>query len=294
MLIFDQLKKNDGQLQLLALLLCAGLLVLLAGLWWVQIVNANRFRDSVEAQSFRTVRLAAVRGKILDRNGVALAENQPNYSINLYLEELSAAFRKEFKAMRPRKVVTNDLPFWKDWLGVSPIKTNYPPLKGEQGSQVVRTSRYRVAQRVADEVADVLQAPLTLNYTNFNRHYETARAIPFCLASNLSPQLVARFEEQSINSLGVDLEIQSKRFYPFDTTAAHLIGYVRSDDSSAAGEDAFFSYRTPDYRGLVGIEGGLDQRLRGRAGANLSKSTIWAIARTKTSGNRPSLAPMSS
>lgn len=267
MLIFDQLKKNDGQLQLLALLLCAGLLVLLAGLWWVQIVNANRFRDSVEAQSFRTVRLAAVRGKILDRNGVALAENRPNYNISLYLEELSSAFRKEFKAMRPRKVVTNDLPFWKDWLGISPVKTQYVRLNPEQSTQVIRDSRYRVVQKVADQVATVLQMPLALNYTNFTRHYETARAMPFCLASNLSPQLVARFEEQSINSLGVDLEIQSKRFYPFGTTAAHLIGYVRSDDSSAAGEDAFFSYRTPDYRGQIGIEGGLDQRLRGRAGA---------------------------
>ncbi len=267
MLIFDQLKKNDGQLQLLALLLCAGLLVLLAGLWWVQIVNANRFRDSVEAQSFRTVRLAAVRGQIQDRNGVALAENRPSYSISLYLEELSRDFRAEYRRSRPRVVTTNDLPFWKDWLGISPVKTQYVRLKPEQSTQVIRDSRYRVVQNVADKVAAVLQIPLTLNYTNFTRHYETARAIPFCLASNLSPQLVARFEEQSINSLGVDLDIQSKRFYPFGATAAHLIGYVRSDDSSAVGENAFFSYRTPDYRGLVGIEGGLDQRLRGRAGA---------------------------
>lgn len=267
MLIFDQLKKNDGQLQLLALLLCAGLLVLLAGLWWVQIVNANRFRDSVEAQSFRTVRLAAVRGQIQDRNGVALAENRPSYSISLYLEELSRDFRAEYRRSRPRVVATNDLPFWKDWLGISPVKTQYVRLKPEQSTQVIRDSRYRVVQNVADKVASVLQIPLALNYTNFTRHYETARAIPFCLASNLSPQLVARFEEQSINSLGVDLDIQSKRFYPFGATAAHLIGYVRSDDSSAVGENAFFSYRTPDYRGLVGIEGGLDQRLRGRAGA---------------------------
>lgn len=267
MLIFDQIKKNDAQLQLLALLLCGGLLVLLAGLWWVQIVNANRFRERVEAQSFRTVRLASVRGNILDRNGVALAENRPSYNISLYLEELSREFRTEYRRSRPRAVTTNDLPFWKDWLGISPVKTQYLRLKDEQATQVIRTSRYRVVQNVADKVAAVLQIPLSLNYTNFTIHYETARAMPFCLASNLSPQLMARFEEQSINSLGVDLEIQSKRFYPYGNAAAHIIGYVRPDDSSATGEDAFFSYRTPDYRGLIGIEGGLDQNLRGRAGA---------------------------
>ena len=267
MLIFDQIRKNDAQLQLLALLLCVGLAILLAGLWWVQIVNASRYRATVEIQSFRTVRLAAVRGKILDRNGVALAENRPSYNVSLYLEELSSAFKKDFKNTRPRKVVTTDLPFWKDWLGISPVKTQYVRLSEAESTQVIRASRYRVVQGVANKVAGVLQTPLTLNFTNFTRHYETARAMPLCVATNLSPQLVARFEEQSGNSLGVDLEIQSKRSYPHSNIAAHVIGYVRSDDSSAVGEDAYFSYRTADYRGLVGIEGGFDQTLRGRAGA---------------------------
>lgn len=267
MLIFDQLRKNDAQLQLLAAMLCFGLGILLAGLWWVQIVNANRFRATVETQSFRTVRLPAVRGKITDRNGVALAENRPSYNVNLYLEELSRDFRKEYSRSRPRIVVTNDLPFWKDWVGMSPVKTQFVRLTSEQTTQVIRASRYRVVQNVANKVGDVLQTPLPLDYTNFTKHYESARAMPFCVATNLSTHLIARFEEQSGNSLGVDLEIQSKRHYPHSNTAAHVIGYVRSDDSSAMGEDAFFSYRMPDYRGLVGIEGGHDRTLRGRAGA---------------------------
>ena len=33
------------------------------------------------------------------------------------------------------------------------------------------------------------------------------------------------------------------------------------------GEDAYFNYYLPDYRGVVGIEGGFDAQLRGRAGA---------------------------
>ena len=87
--------------QLLALLLCLGLAVLLAGLWWVQIVNANRYRETVETQSFRTVRLPAVRGKILDRNGIAFAENRPELQHQPVLEELSSAFKKDFKEFCP-------------------------------------------------------------------------------------------------------------------------------------------------------------------------------------------------
>ncbi len=262
MLIFDQIRKNDVQLQLLAAMICCGLVVLLTGLWWVQIVNANRYRESIEAQSFRTVRLSATRGKITDRNGVALAENQPSYNINLYLEELSQAFRAEFKSIRPRNIITNDLPFWKDWLGLSPIKTNYPPVKGDALS---REARLRVVGRAAAQVAAVVRTPVPINSTNFHKHYATALSMPYPLVKNVSPSAVVLFEEQPIGS-GLDLEIQSRRIYPHSNVAAHVIGYVRTDDSSAAGEDAYFDFRVPDYRGVVGIEGAHDSTLRGRAG----------------------------
>ncbi|MCC6820716.1 MAG: hypothetical protein IT579_08315, partial [Verrucomicrobia subdivision 3 bacterium] len=162
MLVFDQLKKNDPQLQLLTIMLCAGLAVLLVGLWWVQIVNAGRYRESLEIQSFRSVRLPAVRGKILDRHGVVLADNRPSYNINLYFEELSDAFKKEYTRSRPRQVVTNDLPFWKDWLGFSNIVTQYVRLKDDRAQTVTRSARYSVASGVVNRVAEVLKTPLTL------------------------------------------------------------------------------------------------------------------------------------
>ena len=75
--------------------------MLLAGLWWVQIVSARDYQANLETQSFRTVRIPAARGKILDRNGQVLAENRPSYNISLYLEDLSDLFRKEYKNLRP-------------------------------------------------------------------------------------------------------------------------------------------------------------------------------------------------
>ena len=92
MLIFDELKKNDPQLRLLAVVLTGGLSVLLAGLWWVQVVSARKYESHLETQSYRTVRIPAVRGKILDRNGRVLAENQPRYNLSLYLDDLRKPF----------------------------------------------------------------------------------------------------------------------------------------------------------------------------------------------------------
>ena len=94
MLILDELKKNDPQLRLVAGMLAAGLFILLAGLWWVQVVSAHAYQGHLETQSYRTVRLPAMRGKILDREGRVLAENRPRYNLSLYLDDL----RKQFKA----------------------------------------------------------------------------------------------------------------------------------------------------------------------------------------------------
>ena len=87
MLIFDELKKNDPQLRLVAGMLAAGLFILLAGLWWVQVVSAREYQGHLDTQSYRTVRLPAVRGKILDRAGRVLAENRPSYNLSLNLDD---------------------------------------------------------------------------------------------------------------------------------------------------------------------------------------------------------------
>ena len=67
--------------------------------------------------------------------------------------------------------------------------------------------------------------------------------------------------------MGVDVETESIRHYPFSNTAAHVVGYVRRDNSSMEGEESFFSYQLPDYRGQVNIEGRYDKQLRGIAGS---------------------------
>src|SRR4029079_7920587 len=96
MLLFDEIKKGDPQLRGVALVVAAGMAVLLAGLWYVQVVSAQRYRADLQDQSLRIVRVPAIRGKILDRNGIPLAENRPSYNVNLYLEEFRRLFRYEY------------------------------------------------------------------------------------------------------------------------------------------------------------------------------------------------------
>jgi len=267
MLVFDQLKKNDPQLRLLTVAILLGMCVLVAGLWWVQIVSGQDYQQHLETQAFRTVRIPAVRGKVLDRNGQTLADNAPDYSVSLYLDDLRDDFKKEYTRIRTTKWVTNSAPFWKFWDHTRTVKQVPASLNNEQIERLNWQARYNVASNVAAKVGAQLQKPISLNFNDFSQHYLKNRALPYPILENIDANQVARFEEQNTNPTnGVDLEIESSRYYPLHSTAVHLLGHLQFDPSSAEGEESYFDYRLPDYRGTVGIEYSYDQFLRGHAG----------------------------
>lgn len=57
-------------------------------LWRIQVRRGHLYKEDIEVQSVRRVRLPAMRGRIYDRAGRALAENQPGFGLAVYLEEL--------------------------------------------------------------------------------------------------------------------------------------------------------------------------------------------------------------
>jgi penicillin-binding protein 2 len=264
MLFFDQLKKSDPALRTLAWCAFAGIAILLSGLWYVQVVSYREHVENQKAQSYRTVRIPAIRGKILDINGQPLAENRPTYNVNLYLDELRVLFKAEWRRSAP--------------------KTR---LKRAERQALEAQTRYRVVSNIVQHLSTVMQQPLYLDPEGFAKHYRDQLALPLPIMTNLSPAQIARFQEQPSTLPGLDLDIQPTRFYPRTQTAAHIVGFLRRDDSSMKDEDAFFNFRLPDFKGQLGIEGAFDQILRGKAGVksvlvnNLGyrqSETIWAPA----------------
>ena len=266
MLVVDELKKNDPQLRLLALLLAGGLFVLLTGLWWVQVVSAREYQNHLEMQAYRTIRAPAVRGKILDREGRVLADNRARYNLSLYFDDLNDQFTKEFDRLRPVKVVTKGPPFWKFWSHTKTTETTRVRLSQKEKDAVMWQARYNVVSRIVAQVGQRLGQPLALDAKKFVRSYEEERAMPFTIQTDLDAGQIARFQENYAGGLGADLELQSVRSYPLGTTAAHLLGELRQDDSSLDGEESFFNYRLPDYRGITGVEGKCNAELHGHAG----------------------------
>lgn len=76
------------RIAVLWLLAAASFAVLGSRLWTLQVRKSMEYQRRLARQSLRSVRLPGTRGRILDRNGIPLAENRPSYCISLYLEEL--------------------------------------------------------------------------------------------------------------------------------------------------------------------------------------------------------------
>lgn len=222
MLIFDQLKKTDRPLQVLSALVLLGLLVLLGGLWYVQVVSSQRYVETLRNQSFRSVRIPAIRGQILDRNRELFAESRPNYNLNLYLEELREQFQQKWGEIRPKT-----------------------KLARAARLQLEQYGRFLVVSNLVEQMNGfALDVPL-LTEAHLHRHFTNKLALPMSLMENLSQEQIARFMEQGGSLPAMDVEIMPVRTYPQATVAAHVLGYLNRDNSSAEDEEAFSTTASP-------------------------------------------------
>jgi penicillin-binding protein 2 len=76
-----------GKLHSAQYLVALILAVLLAGLWRLQVLNAESFRSLAEANRVRKVPILAPRGKLFDREGRLLVDNYPSVSCYLLREQ---------------------------------------------------------------------------------------------------------------------------------------------------------------------------------------------------------------
>lgn len=285
MLIFDQIKKNDPQLRFVAMALAAGFFILLLGLWWVQIVSAGKYESHLQTQSYRSIRVPAMRGRILDCEGRVMAENSPRYNLSLYFDELSGEFQTEYNRLRPAHIVKKTTPSWKFW--VRPAASAHSQSLSKADIWNLKwQARYNVAGNLITETSQTIGRQLPFNYTNFARAYLSSLYVPYPIAQGLNADEIARFEENYSTNVGVDLDVQTTRIYPLGKTAAGVLGYVVKDDSSGVDDD-MFNYRLPDFRGVVGVEAGYNDDLHGQPGAELVMVNNLGYRQAESIGSEP-------
>jgi len=290
MLIFDQFNKGERPLRWMAGVVGAGLLLLLIGLLRVQILSHHRFEQSLQTQSFQSVRVPALRGRILDRNGRECVGNAPRYRLDVYLEALSRDFSKEYGRLR-REVIaarggTNPVSpgLWQRMMSKFHREAPRILIRPEETTLLWRQARYNVVSNVVTKVATKIGLPLTLTESELQRHWANTRALPLAVLTKLTPQQVALLTEQSWSIPGIRTELQAVRHYPHGSLAAHALGYLVRADDFEGDEGESFDYRLRDYKGAAGLEAAFDASLRGISGTKsiLVNSDGYRVVETVT------------
>lgn len=124
----------------------------------------------------------------------------------------------------------------------------------------------------------VLGVPSPLTRADIRNHIRRRLPLPLPAWRDLDERAMARFAEQAGRIPGVDIQAESRRFYPFGARAAHTLGYVGRADIEQDGEEPFHYY-LPEVAGRSGLEKALDIYLRGEAGGRLLRVDVTGYRR---------------
>lgn len=233
----------------LGLLILIGFAAILLRLWNVQVVRGTEYASKINTSSQVTVRLPAVRGEILDRNGIKLVENRASFEVDFYLPDMVRAYR-EMK-------------------GSVPITTyrgrvhNMP--RDLKEADVVKIVSETVIPRMEE-----LGVAKDYNTNALQIHYRTNREVPYNYRQDLDFDEMAIFSEKNLGLAGVNVSVKPVRWYVYGSMAAHLLGYVGSPHELDKLPDLRdFNFYEPDIEGKTQLELFLNEQLKGKAGARI-------------------------
>jgi len=245
----------------------AMLLVLAADLGYQQLFKTNAYYEVERTQNQRRIILPGPRGAIVDREGRVLAGNHSRWAVVLDLGELRSEFRREyFQIVKNfREAGTLETPAPK-----SRKKARAPGSKDDISERLMaRIARATVVQRYLDQVNAVLGSQLQVESDSLEKQFREERLLPFMLVDDLSPEECARLIERLPVRSPLQVYASSTRYYPYDSAAAHTLGYVSVNpdiDAQNFPGEGLHTFKMKGSIGRDGLEKQFDAQLQGKAG----------------------------
>jgi penicillin-binding protein 2 len=242
-------RRSAPRLLFIAALVVAAMTAVTLRLWHVQIVQGDHYASRTNSSSKVSVRIPAVRGEILDRNGIKLVENRASFEVDFYLPDMVRAYLEQN--------------------GRVPMTTyrgrvhNMP--RDLREADVVKIVSETVIPRLRQLGMDRDYNPKALRI-----HYRTNREVPFNYRQDLSFEEMAVLSEKNLGLAGVNMGVKPVRWYVYGSMASHLLGYVGAPSNLSELPDIRdFTFYEPDVEGKAQLELHLDSHLKGQPGARI-------------------------
>ncbi len=272
-------KKHQTALSVLSVLLVAVILLYTARVYSIQIVNSEKYSNSVKGSaSSRTAVLKAPRGEILDCYGRQIAANRDGYNIVfnkayidqnninniiLSLVELLDESSVEYKDRLPLES-TAPYSFKADESTARLIKTlDLADYATAENCFVRLVERYELWDYTTEQQRKIMGVRYSMEIEDFSISY------PYTFAEDIPTELMRKISESHFLLQGVTVDVVPFRYYPDTSLAVNLIGTVGPiyEEDWAEGEnykDRGYSYN--DKVGKSGIEYYAEESLRGTDG----------------------------
>lgn len=249
------------RLALLGALALGSTVPLIHRLYQVQVVDAEIYQKRLRGQTVSQVLLTPPRGRIYDRNGIALADNRASFDIELHMRELVGEFVRHHEGRLP--------------------KTQLRVGRGSNARMREQIDVYSILQQVAGGIFTRLGVKGSFTERDVDWHFYTRPHIPFPLVHNISFETLSHFKEMGLSVPGIDAVPRPSRHYNFGALAPHVIGYLGRP------EEQDNSRWVPEMVGRRGIEATFERILQGEPGYKILRKNKMGVV----VGEEPGVPP---
>lgn len=218
-------------------------------LWYLQVLDGDRYLAQAQTNRVRVERIQAPRGPVVDRQGTALIENRQ--AILVQLDPKSLPEEERVAALEWGQRVTQRLKRPKGRRGekipIPPVPTPELRERFERLGEVLDMTVETMQERVVQQVAQVPYAAITLR-------------------SDVPATMRDYIKERQEDFPGVDVAEKYLRQYPEGELAAQLVGTVGEISPDELKQERYDGLTQGTVIGKEGLERTYDDYLRGRDG----------------------------
>jgi penicillin-binding protein 2 len=161
-----------------------GLSTLAFRLWYVQIARGAEYTAKVASGSRITVRIPAVRGDILDRNGIPLVQNRASFDVDFFLPDMVRAYREGH--------------------GSVPMHSFRGTVRNMQKDMTEADVRRIVAEEIIPRLED-LGVAQDYNADRLQIHYRLRSEVPYNYLQDMDFETMALLSERNLGVPGVNV-----------------------------------------------------------------------------------------
>ena len=274
--------------------------VLVCAIADLQFIKKEKIKQSASVKHTRTLKIQGSRGKILDVNGIPLAQDEISYNLEFYREYNLKSEREQYTksiifaielAKKYGRDIATTFSITKDengeyffyWGNVSEEVANKRENKWRsdfyfsdtKGMKMTPYEMYKVMREryvVPEEMSDEMAFKVLGVWQDSIQSYWASKAIT--VLSNISLELATAIESYSYELNGFNVTEQTMRVYPQGTVGSHVVGYLGRITAENREYYDDNNYDIESLVGVSGIESVMEAELTGASGDRIGQRIV--------------------